>query len=105
MAVFSTLLQIPLVDSSLVYLLPLTSAVGLGVIFRKEIGEVVVKRFGRGERALVQGQGEFSFEAPPRCPKCSRTMVQRATLRGATRDAMYWGCPGYPDCRATRGLR
>ncbi|QDU72632.1 restriction endonuclease [Mucisphaera calidilacus] len=40
--------------------------------------------------------------ANPRCPKCGKPMVQRVAQRGANAGQAFWGCSGYPSCRATR---
>lgn len=40
-------------------------------------------------------------EGPPSCPKCGRTMQQRANRRTKER---FWGCSAYPACRGTRQL-
>jgi ssDNA-binding Zn-finger/Zn-ribbon topoisomerase 1 len=29
-------------------------------------------------------------------------MIVRQARRGPTPGAMFWGCPGFPDCRGTR---
>ena len=34
----------------------------------------------------------------PKCPKCSRLMVERKGKNG-----YFWGCSGYPGCRQTPG--
>jgi restriction system protein len=39
---------------------------------------------------------------PPECPRCGKQMIARQARRGRTPGAMFWGCPGFPDCRGTR---
>lgn len=40
----------------------------------------------------------------PNCPMCSKPMIKRVTRRGARSGAEFWGCSGYPACKATRPL-
>lgn len=35
------------------------------------------------------------------CPKCNKVMVLRTARQGANSGSQFWGCSGYPDCRAT----
>jgi restriction system protein len=37
---------------------------------------------------------------PPRCPSCARPMILRTAHRGPSAGRQFWGCPGYPTCRA-----
>lgn len=37
---------------------------------------------------------------PPGCPQCGRAMVRRTAKRGASVGKAFWGCGGYPTCRA-----
>ena len=39
------------------------------------------------------------------CPKCGKTMVLRTARKGANSGSQFWGCAGYPDCRATLTLQ
>lgn len=36
----------------------------------------------------------------PWCPKCGKTMVLRKATKGANAGNQFWGCSGYPACRA-----
>jgi restriction system protein len=36
------------------------------------------------------------------CPNCSKPMVRRVAKKGANAGNAFWGCSGYPSCRATR---
>jgi restriction system protein len=38
------------------------------------------------------------------CPTCSKPMVRRTAKRGANAGSDFWGCTGYPSCRATRPI-
>ena len=35
------------------------------------------------------------------CPACSKTMVLRTARKGPNTGSQFWGCSGYPECRAT----
>lgn len=36
-------------------------------------------------------------EGAPMCPKCGKSMKKRSSAKGE-----FWGCTGYPDCKATK---
>ena len=36
------------------------------------------------------------------CPSCSKPMIRRLAKRGTNAGTAFWGCTGYPVCRATR---
>lgn len=36
------------------------------------------------------------------CPRCGKPMVLRTARRGPNAGSQFWGCSGYPQCRATR---
>jgi restriction system protein len=38
---------------------------------------------------------------PPQCPKCGRRMILRTAKRGPEAGSQFWGCSGFPNCRAT----
>ena len=38
----------------------------------------------------------------PACPACGKAMVLRTARKGAHAGSRFWGCTGYPDCKATR---
>jgi four helix bundle suffix protein len=35
------------------------------------------------------------------CPKCGKPMVLRTARQGANSGSQFWGCSGYPECKAT----
>ncbi len=40
--------------------------------------------------------------APRKCPRCGKDMVLRTTKRGPNAGARFWGCSGFPACRAVQ---
>lgn len=40
----------------------------------------------------------------PVCPNCGKPMVLRTAKRGENIGSQFWGCSGYPACKATREL-
>ncbi len=36
----------------------------------------------------------------PTCPKCSKPMALRTAQKGKRAGRQFWGCTGYPDCKA-----
>ena len=41
---------------------------------------------------------------PPKCPKCGRPMVLRMATKYTGMGAQFWGCSGYPACKAAVDL-
>ncbi len=37
----------------------------------------------------------------PVCPRCGKPMVLRTAKQGKNAGQLFWGCTGYPDCKAT----
>lgn len=35
------------------------------------------------------------------CPACGKPMILRTARKGANAGSQFWGCSGYPECRAT----
>ncbi len=42
-------------------------------------------------------EGVAVAENAPSCPQCGKPMRRRRLARGD-----FWGCSGYPECKATR---
>lgn len=40
----------------------------------------------------------------PTCPRCGKAMVLRTARRGPNTGGQFWGCSGFPRCRATKPL-
>lgn len=54
------------------------------------------ERQNRPDRSDPTDQSEQMF-----CPKCGKAMLLRTARKGAHAGQRFWGCSGYPDCRAT----
>ena len=39
--------------------------------------------------------------AAPDCAVCGKAMVLRTARKGAKAGSQFWGCSGYPECKAT----
>jgi four helix bundle suffix protein len=37
----------------------------------------------------------------PTCAACGKAMVLRTARKGAKTGSQFWGCSGYPECKAT----
>ncbi len=60
--------------------------------------EAFVKGGGIKERMFkVRTRSEAAVEDAPSCPQCNKPMRLRRSAKGP-----FWGCSGYPDCKATR---
>ena len=42
--------------------------------------------------------------AAPVCPQCGKPMALRTARKGRNAGSQFWGCSGYPNCKATRNL-
>lgn len=55
----------------------------------------------KSEQGRVAPAAAASEKNPaPTCPKCSASMIKRTATRGANAGKVFWGCSGYPRCRA-----
>ncbi len=64
--------------------------------------------------ALVRSVQNHSHDFPPNvetksepyslptCPNCGKSMMLRTARRGRNAGNQFWGCPNFPDCKATR---
>lgn len=43
-------------------------------------------------------------KSDPRCPRCGRKMLIRTAKKGPIAGGQFWGCSGFPACRAVRQL-
>lgn len=46
------------------------------------------------------GHPEPQAASSPDCPQCGRPMVRRTAKTGKAAGRSFWGCSGYPDCKA-----
>lgn len=54
------------------------------------------------ERDKQRGTPPQPKELAPACPQCNKTMRLRTARQGANAGNQFWGCSGYPECKATR---
>jgi len=48
--------------------------------------------------------GTVAPASAPNCVVCGKAMVLRTARKGARTGSQFWGCSGYPECRATLPL-
>ena len=61
------------------------------------------------ERAKQRAQSDQSEQSEqtnpseliPICPQCGKAMALRTAKQGQNAGQQFWGCTGYPDCKAT----
>ena len=46
-------------------------------------------------------QTDRTLPSAPNCEVCGKAMVLRTARKGAKAGAQFWGCSGYPECKAT----
>jgi restriction system protein len=56
------------------------------------------------ERKMQQQRPQAPVSAAPVCAKCGKPMAMRTAKKGANAGSQFWGCSGYPECKATRPL-
>jgi restriction system protein len=72
-------------------------------------GDALLKllRAGQGRERITSpvgvttSPGPATVATPPRCPRCGRSMTVRTATRGPRAGQQFWGCSGFPGCRAT----
>lgn len=40
----------------------------------------------------------------PSCPRCGKSMVLRTARKGSNAGSQFWGCSGFPSCKATKSV-
>lgn len=40
----------------------------------------------------------------PSCPRCGKSMVLRTARKGSGAGTEFWGCSGFPSCKATKNI-
>jgi restriction system protein len=56
--------------------------------------------FSRTDRSDRTGNAK-SAPASPSCRVCGKPMTLRTARKGAKAGAQFWGCSGFPECKAT----
>jgi len=56
------------------------------------------------ERQRQSQRGTIPIAAAPMCPQCGKPMALRTAKKGRNAGSQFWGCSGYPNCKATRNL-
>jgi four helix bundle suffix protein len=73
-----------------------------------ESGGFTEKLYGarrQGRRSDGSDRSDKSDKAGvPACPGCGQPMVQRIARKGPKANQPFWGCSGYPDCKATLAI-
>ena len=52
-------------------------------------------------KELTEAESTPAIEESPLCPKCNKEMIKRISKQGATKGNEFWGCSGFPMCKAT----
>lgn len=69
-------------------------------------GETFIEQGGFRERMstvrLEERDKRKSDPNAPLCPECGKPMRKRTARSGAKSGQTFWGCSGYPACKATR---
>lgn len=64
--------------------------------------QLAAKRIAR--RKTETGEKNSRDSRAPVCPICGKPMALRTARKGPNAGSQFWGCSGYPDCRATINL-
>ncbi|MEZ6061370.1 MAG: four helix bundle suffix domain-containing protein [Planctomycetaceae bacterium] len=55
----------------------------------------------RARQEQDQSNLSDSTDPIPDCPRCGKPMALRTAKQGRNEGQQFWGCTGYPDCKAT----
>jgi four helix bundle suffix protein len=50
-------------------------------------------------------QADPSIKAVMMCPSCKKPMILRTARKGPNSGSQFWGCTGYPECKATVNVK
>jgi len=54
------------------------------------------------QERLKQDQSDRSDPSDKKpCPSCGKPMILRTARKGPKAGSQFWGCSGYPECKAT----
>ena len=68
-------------------------------------GEVFEREGGFREKlTTLRVEARAKQQEAPRCPVCTKPMVQRTAKSGKNAGRTFWGCTGYPACTGVREL-
>ena len=54
------------------------------------------------DRQHIRNVQQRTGSTQRRCPRCGRKMVLRTARRGPNEGGQFWGCEGFPKCRAVQ---
>ena len=54
------------------------------------------------DRQHIRNVQQRTGSTQRRCPRCGRRMVLRTARRGSNEGGQFWGCEGFPKCRAVQ---
>ena len=54
------------------------------------------------DRQHIRNVQQRTGSTQRRCPRCGRKMVLRTARRGSNEGGQFWGCEGFPKCRAVQ---
>ncbi len=54
------------------------------------------------DRQHIRNVQQRTGSTQRRCPRCGRKMVLRTARRGPNEGGQFWGCAGFPKCRAVQ---
>lgn len=66
-----------------------------------EKGGFTEKLYGARKRTQSDTSDASDASDPPACPHCGKSMKLRTARSGMKAGRQFWGCAGYPDCKAT----
>jgi four helix bundle suffix protein len=67
-----------------------------------ESGGFTEKLYGARRQERRSDRSDKSDKSDgPACPRCGQPMVKRIARKGPRANQPFWGCAGYPDCKAT----
>ena len=70
-----------------------------------EFSENLYRQRGRQRGQSTSATSPDECEQPPECPLCGSPMRKRTARKGPRMGLDFWGCSGYPECKATLPIK
>lgn len=69
--------------------------------YSERLAAARLEKRSQGSGALDRSDRTPAPAAAPNCRACGKPMTLRTARKGTKAGSQFWGCSGYPDCKAT----
>lgn len=86
-------------------LILLSRTINMLIRQKESQGEAFAQEGGFREKlSVVRVEARAQAEGAPTCPECGKPMKRRTARSGPNAGHAFWGCTGYPECKAVREI-